>query len=86
MRPLTFPSIIEINKRVEDYIQEVKPSLIVTHSAIDCNNDHRLVYRSVMMASRPRAVDFVETVMSFEVLSSTEWNFGEEFRSNFFLS
>lgn len=77
--------IIEINKSVEAYIREVEPSLIMTHSAVDCNNDHRLVYRSVMMASRPGAVDCVETVMSFEVLSSTEWSFSEEFRPNLFL-
>ena len=78
--------IIELNKHVEEYIQEIQPSLIMTHSAVDCNNDHRLVHRSVMMASRPGgAVDFVEAVMSFEVLSSTEWSFGEEFRPNFFL-
>ena len=46
-------SIIDINKTIENEIKIFKPNTIITHNADDCNNDHRIVYRSVMMSTRP---------------------------------
>ena len=59
--------------------------MILTHSENDCNNDHRIVNRSVMMSTRPSKLNmFLSEIKSFEVLSSTEWNFENQFNPNFF--
>jgi len=76
--------IIDINKKIETEIENFKPNIIFTHSESDCNNDHRIVFKSVMMASRPNSKHTVEELYSFEVLSSTEWNFSNNFNPNYF--
>ena len=69
--------IIEINKILEEEINKYKPNIIFTHSENDTNNDHRVIYKSTMMATRPGIFKSLELVMSYEVLSSSEWNFSE---------
>ena len=76
--------ILEINQIIENEINEFQPELILTHSENDVNNDHRIVYRSVQMATRPGSFCGVDQIMSFEVLSSTEWNYEEPFKPNHF--
>jgi len=77
--------IIEINKIIENEIIKFKPNIILTHSSDDCNNDHRIVNRSVMMATRPMETNkFLKSIITFEVISSTEWNFDNHFCPNYF--
>tara|TARA_B100001250_G_scaffold414558_1_gene453872 strand:+ start:2674 stop:3360 length:687 start_codon:yes stop_codon:yes gene_type:complete len=76
--------VIEINKKIENEIDNFKPNIIFTHSENDCNNDHKIIFKSVMMASRPNNQHTVEELYSFEVLSSTEWNFSNSFNPNYF--
>lgn len=45
--------IIEINKIIEKNIKEYSPDTIFTHSLLDCNNDHKIIYNSTLMAARP---------------------------------
>ena len=76
--------IIEINKVIEDAIRDFEPDTLFTHSAYDVNNDHRIVSRATIMATRPGALNQVSRLMSYEVLSSSEWSFGEPFSPNIF--
>ena len=77
--------IIDINKIIEKEIQYFKPNVIITHNSEDCNNDHRIVNRSAMMASRPSIKNyFLKTILNFEILSSSEWNFENQFVPNHF--
>ena len=78
--------IIEINKIIENELNNFKPHTVITHSEDDTNNDHRIVYRSTLMATRPGAFKNLKTLLSFEVLSSTEWNFSKAFLPNHFES
>jgi len=71
--------IVEINKVIEECIRKFNPDTVLTHSASDVNNDHRIVYRSTIMATRPGALNRVARLLSYEVLSSSEWAFGEAF-------
>ena len=76
--------IIEINKAIEHVIRNFKPDTVLTHSALDVNNDHRIVFRASIMATRPAAHNRVSRLLSYEVLSSSEWAFGEAFAPNSF--
>jgi len=71
--------ILEINKLIERIIHKFKPDTVLTHSAVDANNDHRIVYRSTVMATRPCSEVRVTSLLTYEVLSSTEWSFAEKF-------
>jgi len=76
--------IIDINKVIETEINDFKPQVILTHAEFDNNNDHRIVFRSTMMATRPGAFKYLLKVISYEVPSSTEWTFSQVFQPNLF--
>lgn len=71
--------IIEINKIIERAVRDFNPDTVLTHSALDANNDHRIVSRATIMATRPCSENRVQRLLSYEVLSSSEWAFGETF-------
>ena len=78
---------LDIIKTIEKYIQEFKPSVIYTHHPEDTNIDHRVIADAVITACRPQPNCRVRKIMSFETLSSTEWqnpNVGNGFRANIF--
>ena len=78
--------IIRIAALVEEEIAFSKPDTILTHFTNDTNNDHRLTFQATIQATRPGALNFVQNILSFEVLSSTEWRFTEVFKPNFFVN
>jgi len=80
-------SLLDITHAVEEVIQELKPSIIYTHHFGDVNIDHRRTVEAVETAIRPNGRSFVAEVLSFEIPSSTEWNFAkpEIFRPNVFV-
>lgn len=67
--------LLDIVKAVEEVKEKIKPHIIFTHYENDLNIDHRVTYRAVLTASRPQVGETVKEIYSFEVLSSTEWNF-----------
>jgi len=78
--------ILDINKIIEAHINNFSPTHVFTHHYDDNNNDHRIVSRSVDMATRPKASSNIEAVLHYEIQSSTDWTFsGDSFRPNFFL-
>ena len=76
--------IIEINKIIENHLSEFLPDAVLTHSPTDCNNDHKIIFKSVLMATRPMYPNPLKTLACFEVNSSTEWNFNQVFEPNYF--
>ena len=67
--------LLDIIKSIEKTIQEIKPEVIFTHHYGDLNIDHQLTHRAVLTAVRPVGSPIVKKIRSFEVLSSTEWNY-----------
>jgi LmbE family N-acetylglucosaminyl deacetylase len=76
--------ILDLNKIIEAEIESYRPDTIFTHYEDDNNNDHRIVYRSVLMATRPCGLYHVPNLFSCEIQSSTEWSFSSPFRPNYF--
>jgi len=75
--------IIEIAKVIEKEIQEYEPITILTHSRHDVHNDHVTIFQATLQATRPVG-KIVKNLLSFEILSSTEWNYTKIFKPNFF--
>lgn len=68
--------IIKVISKVKD---EVKPDIIFTHYEHDLNIDHQITYKAVVTATRPMQDECVKEIYSFEILSSTEWNYPVSF-------
>jgi len=65
--------LLEIVKKLESILEEIRPSVIYTHHHGDLNIDHRLTQAAVITACRPMPGSSVREIYGFEVLSSTEW-------------
>ena len=64
---------LDIIKLVEKEVDRLKPHTVVTHHGGDLNIDHRIIYESVITACRPQPGHVVKRLLTFEVVSSTEW-------------
>jgi len=69
--------LLNIIKIAENEISEFKPDIIFTHHSKDLNIDHRLTCEAVMTATRPIPGIKKQLVLSFETMSSTEWQIPE---------
>ena len=76
--------LIEKNKLIEKEINSFNPDTVFTHSNNDSNKDHVIVYESTIIATRPGSG--VKKILSYEVLSSSEWNYNHPFSPNVFFS
>lgn len=77
--------ILNITKIIEKEIESFKPDTILTHSDCDVNNDHVIINKATIQATRPGALNYVRNILFYEVLSSSEWMFSNNFKPNFFI-
>ena len=68
-------ALLDIIKIISKVKEEVKPDIIFTHYEHDLNIDHRITYQAVITATRPLKNECAKEIYSFEILSSTEWNY-----------
>ena len=81
--------LLEIIQKIESIFLKIKPEIIYTHHHGDLNIDHQIINRAVLTATRPMNKFNVKSIRTFEVLSSTEWNFQDSkdniFKPNLFI-
>jgi LmbE family N-acetylglucosaminyl deacetylase len=66
-------SLLDVILPIERCVADLRPHVVLTHFAEDVNQDHGVVSRATMVATRPTPGTTVHTVMCFETASSTEW-------------
>jgi LmbE family N-acetylglucosaminyl deacetylase len=71
MRLDTLPHV-DVNRVVEDQIDDFQPSVVYTVHP-DVNRDHRALFDSVAVATRPVPGQTVRRVLTYAPTSSTEW-------------
>ena len=76
--------LLDIIKVVSKVKEEVQPDIIFTHYEHDLNIDHQVTYKAVITATRPMEDECVKEIYSFEILSSTEWNYPLSFSADTF--
>jgi len=76
--------LLDIIKVISKVKEEVKPDIIFTHYEHDLNVDHQITYKAVITATRPMEDECVQEIYSFEILSSTEWNYPLSFSPDIF--
>jgi LmbE family N-acetylglucosaminyl deacetylase len=79
-------ALLDIVKAVEETVVAIKPEVIFTHHRNDLNIDHRITYNAVLTACRPACAPRVREIYSFEVPSSTEWNYPYVFNPTRFIN
>jgi LmbE family N-acetylglucosaminyl deacetylase len=85
LRLLGFPdqkldtlTLTEIITPIEKVIQEIQPLVIYCQHGEDINLDHQLLFKAVLVATRP-TIRSVAAVYSFDTASSTEWAYPRTF-------
>lgn len=63
---------IEVNKVVEEHIRDFGPQIVYTVQP-DVNQDHRVLFDSVAVATRPTPGQPVRRLLTYAPTSSTEW-------------
>ena len=67
-------ALLDVVKKIEALIEDIRPTVVYTHHHGDLNIDHQITNRAVLTACRPQPGASVHSIHAFEVLSSTEWN------------
>ena len=75
-------NFLDIVKEIESVKNKIQPDIVFTHSKWDLNIDHQITYQAVITAFRPLPGEKIKEIYSFEVLSSTEWNYPQKFSPN----
>ena len=80
--------LLEIVKKIDKIIKKIKPHTIFTHYSECLNIDHQITCKAVLTACRPIKNTTVKKILSFEVLSSTEWSKfkNKGFEPNYFIN
>jgi len=65
--------LIDIVQSVEQIVKKLQPNIIYTHHHGDLNIDHRITCEAALTACRPTPGSSVQSIFSFEIMSSTEW-------------
>lgn len=77
-------SQVELNKKIFDVVLQIDPHIMYIPYAYDLNLDHRLIYYSCLVATRPAGRN-LRKLLSYETLSVTEWGL-RPFIPNYYIS
>lgn len=78
-------SNLQVTKSIEKQINIFKPEIVFTHNSNDINIDHNICFNATLTATRPKKNSLIRKVFSYEVPSSTEWNFPSTYSPNVFV-
>lgn len=66
--------LLDIVQPLERICARLAPEVVYTHHFGDLNIDHRVTHQAVMTACRPLPDATVREILTFAVMSSTEWS------------
>ncbi len=76
----------KITNIIDKYIKEVNPEIVLIPSGNDIHDDHKLIFKAAKVSMRPNRKSNLKKILSYEVLSETEWNEeGKSFNPNYFV-
>lgn len=78
-------ALLDIIKAIEQVKESFKPTIVYTHYRDDLNIDHQITYRATMTAFRPIHGEKTTEILSYFVLSSTEWQSPQSFTPDTFV-
>lgn len=78
--------IYKITNVMNKYIDDINPEIILIPSSNDIHDDHKIVFKAAKVSTRFNKKRNLKKILSYEVLSETEWNENEKaFSPNYFV-
>jgi len=76
----------KITNVIEKYIEKINPEIVLIPSSNDIHEDHKIIFKTAKVSMRPTKKRNLKKILSYEVLSETEWNeYGKSFNPNYFI-
>lgn len=76
----------KITEIIDKYIADLNPEVVLIPSANDIHDDHKIIFKAAKVSLRPNKKKNLKKILSYEVLSETEWNEdGKSFNPNYFV-
>ena len=76
----------KISKIINKYIVNIKPEVVFIPSENDIHEDHKIIFNAAKVSMRTNKKSNLKKILSYEVLSETEWNENEKsFNPNYFV-
>ena len=78
--------VYKITNIIDKYIVDINPEIVLIPSPNDIHDDHKIIFKAAKVAMRPNKISNLRKILSYEVLSETEWNEdGKSFNPNYFV-
>ena len=78
--------LYEISNLIKKYIIKLNPEIVFIPSNNDIHQDHKIIFNAAKVALRTNELNSVKKILSYEILSETEWNEDENtFSPNYFI-
>ncbi len=79
--------LYKITRVIDNFISKINPETILIPSASDIHEDHKIIFKAAKVSVRPNQKSNLKKILSYEVLSETEWNEEEKsFNPNYFVN
>ncbi len=79
--------IYKITNVINKYVGDINPEIILIPSSNDIHDDHKIIFKAAKVSLRFNKKSNLKKILSYEVLSETEWNENEKsFNPNYFVS
>jgi len=78
--------IYKITNIINKYILDINSEIVLIPSKNDIHDDHKIIFKAAKISMRPNKISNLKKILSYEVLSETEWNEeGKSFNPNYFV-
>ena len=78
--------LYKISTIISKYLSNIKPEVVFIPSSNDIHLDHKVIFNAAKVSLRTNKKSNLEKILSYEVLSETEWNENEKsFNPNYFI-
>ncbi|OGE74492.1 MAG: hypothetical protein A3K06_01625 [Candidatus Doudnabacteria bacterium RIFCSPHIGHO2_01_52_17] len=74
-------ALLDVVQKIERVVEMTHPDIVYTHCPYDLNMDHRIIFQATATALRPGPTSSAKKFLTFEVLSSTEWQIRDQANS-----
>ena len=77
----------KITNIIDKYIKDINPEIVLIPSINDIHDDHKIIFKASKVSMRLNKKTKLKKILSYEVLSETEWNENEKsFNPNYFVT
>jgi len=78
--------IYKITKIIDKYFSTINPDYVFIPNSMDLHEDHKIIFNASKIVLRTNKKNNLKKILSYEVLSETEWNENEKsFSPNYFV-